>query len=121
LPKDKIAKFLEDYDNYAKTKKKGLINAIKIAEDFLKGNTGFEKANNSQEIKNSQSHVPVKKAKTQKKKLKEEPKEIKQAENENQETPIKEKSRIKMRKVGNKQKENSAQLLGSKRMNTESK
>jgi hypothetical protein len=44
-----------------------------------------------------------------------------QSKAENQETPIKQKKRIKMRKLGNSQKENSAQLLGSKRLKPESK
>ncbi len=94
------------------------MQSIKLAEQFCRED-GL--ALPERETQVTQAEVSVKKAKSKNKAVLEEYKESKTVKSENKETPIKQKNRIKMRKVGIKQKENSAQLLGSKRMKTESK
>jgi hypothetical protein len=96
---------------------KTLINSIKLAEQLCREDMGHPEG---KEKVNNKIDVSVKKAKPTIKLPKEETKQVKPSKTENEQTPIKQKSRIKMRKVGNLQKENSAQMLGIKRLKSES-
>ena len=89
LPKQKLAKFLKEFKNFSKTKKKLLLESIKIAKDMLeskgKGEEEKEKIR-----KNIHIEKPVKRVKV---------KQIKKEESNAESSQEKPKPRIKLRRL----------------------
>jgi len=43
LPPDKVANYKEYYDTYSKSKKKGLLESIAVADKIIKGETTYDR------------------------------------------------------------------------------
>ena len=55
LPKSKLSKYSKEFNNYSNTKKKTLLESIKLANHMLEGKNNFDDITNNKEIKDSQN------------------------------------------------------------------
>jgi hypothetical protein len=119
LPKQKLAKFMKEYKNFSKTKKKLLLESIRIAKEMLdsKGKCEEEKEKFKKNMEKSDSN----KEKKNKSKSKQEDEKKEEQLEENTENNVKVKK--KLRRPINLHKDNSAseKILNSKRRRHDSK
>ncbi len=113
LPKQKLAKFMKEYKNFSKTKKKLLLESIRIAKEMIdsKGKGEDEKEKIRKNIEKQEKEKKVK------------PKKENKEDSETDHLEEKPKPKRKLRRLVSTNKENSAndKILNLKRRRSDSK